>query len=72
MRFHIPTPRVVNIGKLKQEKCVATHNIELVTTGHTQVAMEAHETVILSWTHCSRGSNTEAKLQSWKETEKVD
>ena len=57
-----PTPQMVNIEKLKQEKCVGMHNIELMTTGHTQVALEAQKIVILSWIHCSHGSNIEAKL----------
>lgn len=49
-----PTPQMANSGKLKQEKCVGVHNIELVTDSQTHVAMEAHRTVTLSWTHCGK------------------
>lgn len=59
-----PAPQMVNAGRLKQENCVGMHNTELVTTGHTQVVVETHKTVILSWTHGSHGSNIEADLQS--------
>lgn len=56
------TLQIVNIGKLIQETWAGVHNRELVTAGQNHVVVEAHQTVTLSWIHCSVVQNTEAKL----------
>lgn len=59
-----PTPKTASMGKLTQED-VCVCNAELVTAGHTHVALEDFKTVTISWVHCSR-------LSKWMQNPKAE